>query len=124
MLVMAERVGIRWTRRTDGRTDGRTNGRTQFVYNKCKMNYILSRIYSAGAVWRNHALKGIASQMSTLGENTAVRGVDDNADNIIAHNSCSVTHNENDPWWMVTFHNVIQVIEVAIASAQNGMLSH
>ena len=66
------------------------------------------------------ALKGIASQISTLREYKAQLAMDGNADNILAHNSCSVTDNETDPWWMVTFGDIVRFYGVEIVSADNG----
>ena len=74
--------------------------------------------------YRNLALDGMATQSSTFRESRAERATDGNADGIFAHNSCSMTENEHDPWWMITFNNNILVYTVDIANRADccGML--
>ena len=109
---------------TDRQTD-RQGHKLLYIKDNCSMKYNYSPFSFFTAVIRqNHVLEGIASQISTLGENKAERAVDGSADNIYAHNSCSATHKETDPWWMFTFNYVILFSDVAIVSADNGKLHY
>ena len=65
---------------------------------------------------KNLALKGIASQSSIYGTNSAQRAIDGNAGGNLHMNSCTYTGFDNNPWWMVTFKKKILVDEVIIAN--------
>ena len=62
----------------------------------------------------NHAYRGVARQSSTFRNSFANKSIDGKLD----QSSCSMTKFESNPWWSVTFINVMQVHMVTIA----GML--
>ena len=62
----------------------------------------------------NYAYRGVARQSSTSRNFFAEKSIDGK----IHHSSCSMTKMESNPWWSVTFINVMQVHMVTIA----GML--
>ena len=76
-----------------------------------------SRLHLLSAASRtNLALEGIASQSSQHGRGYARKAIDGNTDGNFFHGSCTHTSDNNDPWWMITFKNMILVDEVIIAN--------
>ena len=76
-----------------------------------------SRLHLLSAASRtNLALEGIASQSSQYGSGYARKAIDGKTDGNFSHGSCTHTSHNNDPWWMITFKNMILVNEVIIAN--------
>ena len=73
---------------------------------------------------KNQALDAIAAQSSTLDHYNPELANDGSDDVILAHNSCSVTLAENDPWWMITFNSVICFHKVTITTATDSGKFH
>ena len=73
---------------------------------------------------KNQALDAIAAQSSTLGYYNPELANDGIDDVILAHNSCSVTLEENDPWWMITFNSVVRFHKVTITTATDSGKFH
>ena len=78
---------------------------------------------------KNQALDAIAAQSSISSSiqasklvyhnppELAIDGIDDV---ILAHHSCSVTLEQDDPWWMITFNYVVRLDKVTITTATDA----
>ena len=64
----------------------------------------------------NYARQGVATQSSSFPFGAPQRAVDGNNDDKLWRDSCSHTRWEKNPWWMVTFAELITVREVIITS--------
>ena len=64
----------------------------------------------------NHASVGVATQSSTYDGNTAELAIDGNINNDMSQHSCSITSEDYEPWWEVTFKYDIRVSEVVIVN--------
>ena len=76
--------------------------------------HIISLILSALA--KNWALRGTASQSSTLWDYVAAKALDGNADGAFIHDSCTHTSYQWGAWWKVIFDELIDVKEVVITN--------
>uniref|UniRef100_A0A3Q3G3X8 Fucolectin tachylectin-4 pentraxin-1 domain-containing protein n=1 Tax=Labrus bergylta TaxID=56723 RepID=A0A3Q3G3X8_9LABR len=70
----------------------------------------------AGVLMQNVALSRTADQSSSHPDGPARNAVDGNRDPNFAKGSCSLTHQESNPWWRVDLQNVYTVTAVMITN--------
>uniref|UniRef100_A0A3Q3L4D7 Fucolectin tachylectin-4 pentraxin-1 domain-containing protein n=1 Tax=Labrus bergylta TaxID=56723 RepID=A0A3Q3L4D7_9LABR len=69
-----------------------------------------------GVLMQNVALSRTADQSSSHPDGPARNAVDGNRDPNFAKGSCSLTHQESNPWWRVDLQNVYTVTAVMITN--------
>ena len=67
-------------------------------------------------VGKNLARLGVATQSSTSSKGHARNAIDGNLDGVFSHNSCTLTSASTNPWWKVTFNDLILFHEVIVTN--------
>uniref|UniRef100_A0A3Q3EC77 Fucolectin tachylectin-4 pentraxin-1 domain-containing protein n=1 Tax=Labrus bergylta TaxID=56723 RepID=A0A3Q3EC77_9LABR len=89
-----------------------------FVLKTCLL-FLLTGEYlftQLGVLMQNVALSRTADQSSSHPDGPARNAVDGNRDPNFAKGSCSLTHQESNPWWRVDLQNVYTVTAVMITN--------
>uniref|UniRef100_A0A3Q3MF10 Fucolectin tachylectin-4 pentraxin-1 domain-containing protein n=1 Tax=Labrus bergylta TaxID=56723 RepID=A0A3Q3MF10_9LABR len=76
----------------------------------------ISQNVQNGVLMQNVALSRTADQSSSHPDGPARNAVDGNRDPNFAKGSCSLTHQESNPWWRVDLQNVYTVTAVMITN--------